>query len=251
MGQKITHLRYWAKLICFCVYFLQSAYAHGVECVVLVHGFGKGRFSMGRFNSYFIEHGYKTIPVNYASRAYDIKYLAEYEVLPQIEEESSVCSKIHFVGFSMGGVITRYILAFHRPDNLGRVVFIGSPHAGTELVDYFGQYKWISNLLGPAAMDLHSQSQFLNSVPNYVDYTAGVISGNFSLSPLGWVVFSAKESDGTVSVESSKIEGMSDHLILKTSHTRLPYSPRVLEETLYFISKGEFRKAENINSDGK
>ncbi|NDB84420.1 MAG: hypothetical protein EB127_17205 [Alphaproteobacteria bacterium] len=251
MGQKIGKMRCLCRLFCTLVCLWPYYQPQALECVVLVHGFGKGAFSMGRFNSYFTENGYKTIAVNYASRLHDIKYIAENEVMPQIESESSQCSQIHFVGFSMGGVITRYILAFHRPNNLGRVVFIGSPHSGTELLDYFGRYRWITGALGPAAMDLHPESNFLSSVPDYVDYPAGVISGNFTLSPLGWFVFSKMESDGTVSVESSKVKGMSDHIVLKTSHTRLPYSPRVLEETLHFISKGKFRASADIDANGK
>ncbi len=220
----------------------QCLNAYGVECVALIHGYGRGSFAMSRFNSSFIENGYKTIPVNYPSRSHDIKFIAEHIVLPQLQEESQKCSVMHFVGFSMGGVITRYILAFHRPSNLGRVVFIGCPHAGTELVNFVSKYKWIRDFLGPAAMDLHENSEFLNSVPDNVDYNTGVISGNFSISPLRYLAFNTAETDGTVSVESSKIKGMSDHIVIPVGHARLPYHHRVIEETLHFIYYKHFRR---------
>ncbi|MDX1924772.1 MAG: hypothetical protein SFT91_06110 [Rickettsiaceae bacterium] len=219
---------------------VDSSYA--AECVVLIHGFGRGSFSMGKINTNLIDHGYKTIAVNYPSRDGNIKTIAETHVLPQIVSQSESCDTIHFVGFSMGGIITRYILEYHRPNNLGKVVFIASPHSGTEIVSSFERFDWFRSLIGPAAMDLSISSHFLRTIPDYVDYPAGVISGTFSINPISYLIFYDKECDGTVGLESTKIKGMKDHLILNISHTLMPYNQRVVEETQYFISHGEFRK---------
>ena len=211
------------------------------ECVVLLHGFGRSSFSLSRINSNLQEHGYKTIAIDYPSRNFNIFQLAEQFILPKIRPEIEKCSKIHFVGYSMGGIITRYILAHHRMENLGRVIFLASPNQGVEVVNTLGKYTWFNTLFGPAVQDIAVGAPFLTNLPQTIDYEAGVISGNFSVNPFTSLFLIDGEDDGTISVETTKIPGMKEHIIINSTHGLLLHNQIVIEEIEHFISNGKFK----------
>jgi len=49
-----------------------------------------------------------------------------------------------------------------------------------------------------------------------------------------------KENDGKVSVESTRIDGMADHRVIRIDHTFFPHSRVAWENTLAFLQNGFF-----------
>ncbi|MCP3982868.1 MAG: alpha/beta hydrolase [bacterium] len=152
--------------------------------------------------------------------------------------------KLHFVTHSLGGVLARAVLADQRPRALGRVVMIAPPNKGTELVDAFGDDWWFRLFLGPTAETLGTgHTSFPRSI-GPPDYELGIIAGAHPLSSRmgAWIV--TGENDGVVSVESTRVEGMTDFLAVPVGHVRIRDDGLVADEVVFFLRKGRFENGE-------
>ena len=145
--------------------------------------------------------------------------------------------RIHFAGHSLGGLLIRAYLANHNVANLGRVVLIGTPNQGTTFVDKFRDDWWMQ-LFGPLPLALGTDAQsFPNSIPPPY-YPVGVIGGiadrkNEDILP--------GQDDGLVSLESVKLEGMTDMIVINSSHSMMRYNSTVARQTIEFIKNGQFK----------
>ena len=68
----------------------------------------------------------------------------------------------------------------------------------------------------------------------------GVIAGNVGIGLGRLVGVHGAPSDGTIFVEETRLPGISEHLVLRVSHTALPYSSTVARQTAAFLSDGNF-----------
>ncbi len=68
-------------------------------------------------------------------------------------------------------------------------------------------------------------------------YELGIIAGNrgYYLPTRVWI---PGENDGLVSVASTRLEGMTDFLLLPVGHTFIMQKPLVIKQTLYFLRTG-------------
>ncbi len=74
------------------------------------------------------------------------------------------------------------------------------------------------------------------------DYEVGIITGNESIN-LILSRFIPGEDDGKVSVESAKLDGMKDFLVVPHSHTFIMQSDDVIRQILEFLQNGRFKHA--------
>jgi pimeloyl-ACP methyl ester carboxylesterase len=218
--------------------------AHNGAGVVLLHGISSAPLVLRRLEHALRRAGFATLNLDYQSRKKPLEELSE-DIRPAVAAfAENNCGPIHFVGHSMGGLLARVYLVNHRPVRLGRVVMLGTPNNGSEIVDLLKHYPAYRAWFGPAGAQLATlQDATLATLPP-VDYAVGIIAGCRSLlHPIASSFILPRPNDGRVSVQSCKLAGMADHTIVKASHTALPFNRLAIRQTIAFLQDGCFQKS--------
>lgn len=236
IGYRPVMRRLATALLCLIL----SALPARADCVVLLHGLARSDSSMWLMQETLQLHGYRVINHGYPSDNAPIEALID-----QVGRAVNQCGfhRIHFVTHSLGGILVRAWLRDQRPAIMGRVVMLAPPNQGSEIADMLAEEPRLAGLVefvsGPAALQLGTDA---GSVPNSlgpVDFELGVIAGNRFINPLGALLIDGPH-DGTVSVESTQVEGMADHIVLPTTHALIMMNPVVIAEVLEFLRWGAF-----------
>ncbi len=212
------------------------------ECVVLLHGVGMGRWTMIPLARALEAAGYRTVNLSYPSRTLDVERIAG-EWLPERLRAAGLdrAPRVHFVAHSMGSLVTRLYLRDHRPANLGRVVMLGPPNHGSVAADHAernGFYRW---LLGVNLARLGTGPGGVAPRLPAPDYEVGVIADTERVNPLFAAVLSG-EHDGVVTLESARLEGMRDFLVVPHSHTGMLWRAGVQAQVATFLRAGHFTR---------
>jgi pimeloyl-ACP methyl ester carboxylesterase len=208
------------------------------EGVVLLHGIMKSSKSLSRLAAHLASQGFAVLNLDYPSTRMSLAELRE-TVHEQIAAFASRVARLHFVGFSMGGLVIRAYLKAHRPQNLGRVVMIGTPNNGSEMADLLKDNKLFVSLLGPAGQQLVTNQSSFRHLFEDEGYELGVIAGRNVANPIAAVIFKAP-NDGKVSVASAILPECSDHIIIRSNHALIALSRRTHTETCAFLRTGRF-----------
>lgn len=214
------------------------------ECVVLFHGMARSHRSMEEMQEYLTDVGYHTVNVGYPSTKLDVQSIsASYFAKAVATCEQFQPTVIHFVTHSLGGILTRYSLQQQPLKNLGRVVMLSPPNKGSEATDKLKDwllYQWLN---GPAGQQLETSKDSLPNRLGPATFSVGIITGNQHAFFDGWLAdIIPGEDDGKVSIESAKLEGMLDFLVVEESHPFIMDSELVQQQTQYFLENGVFEK---------
>jgi hypothetical protein len=69
------------------------------------------------------------------------------------------------------------------------------------------------------------------------------VAGIRSVDPISSFLILPRPNDGKVSVQRTRLEGMTDHTIVKTSHPGLLGHPAAIDQIISFLSMGRFAAA--------
>jgi alpha-beta hydrolase superfamily lysophospholipase len=123
------------------------------DAVVLLHGLGRTSCSMSRLARELEADGYQVVNLSYPSRSQSLEALA-HDWLPARLRAAGVADApaVHFVTHSMGGIVVRLWLRDQPPPtNLGCIVMLAPPNAGSEVSDHldaFPPFRWFTGANG-------------------------------------------------------------------------------------------------------
>lgn len=218
-------------LLCFSI-------STQASCVILLHGLARSPDSMETLERALLKEGFLPINEGYPSREYPIEQLAEKAIKPAIDK----CPKnesVNFVTHSLGGILVRQYLSKHDLANLNRVVMLGPPNQGSEVVDKLGDLPGFHFINGDAGMQLGTGELSIPNTLGKANFDVGIIAGTRSIN---WILSSLipNRDDGKVSIESTKLDGMNDHIEMPVTHPFMMKNDRVIAQVVNYLKNGSF-----------
>jgi len=208
--------------------------------VVILHGLGHTPFWMRPLELRLQAAGYTTLNLGYAGRSRPFAEIIDELADPVAAFAATLLGDVHFVGHSMGGLVIRALLHARTPANLGRVVMLGTPNHGSAIADLVVRLRLTRVVVGKAAPLLsENRTADLEAVLGTPTYPLGIVAGDFWVDGAsGWLL--ARPNDGKVTVASTRLEQMADHITLPVGHTFMPWQPSVVAQTIAFLCNGRF-----------
>jgi len=211
------------------------------EAVILLHGLVRTDRSMTKMAAALESEGYVVLNVGYPSRSATIQELAETVISEALADPAITnTTTIHFVTHSLGGILVRQYLHNNKIDNLGRVVMLGPPNQGSEVVDNLGELALFQAMHGPSGNQLGTDTNAIPHALGPVDFELGIIAGNRSINWINSLIMINGPDDGKVSVEHTKVEGMTDHITIRATHPYLMRNHHAIRHTIQFLQSGHF-----------
>jgi len=210
------------------------------ETIILVHGLWMTGIEMTMLRHRLQhDHGYNCVQFTYHSVTGEIQN--HVSRLRQLAKEQQ-CERLHFIGHSLGGVVIYKMLESTSDLIEGRAVFLGSPMQGSTTVDSMSRWT-----LGRVAIGDAVCNELMPGQPRHWNgqRDVGIIAGSVEMG-LGRL-FSEKlvsDSDGTVMIEETKLDGAKDHIVLPVTHTSMVFSPLVATQIVNFLRDGIFDHAQ-------
>jgi pimeloyl-ACP methyl ester carboxylesterase len=218
--------------------------ASATEGVVLLHGLSRSSASLKKIEAALTQAGYVVVNEDYPSHTAPISQLSQKAIDASLADPRLAgCKKIHFITHSLGGLLVRDYLSRQSLPRLGRVVMLGPPNQGSEVVDQLKSwnldrlYLWLS---GPAGQELGTDPESTPMRLGAVNFELGVIAGDRSINWINSLIIPGPD-DGKVSVANSRVAGMKDHLVVHATHPMMMRNTTVIEACLRFLKTGAFK----------
>jgi triacylglycerol lipase len=229
---------------------MQPLNAHNQkEMIILLHGIGHTRLNMVGLAWALRRAGYATRCITYPSTRLNITDNAQWLSRYHLDEDflnTQTC--VHFVCHSMGGLVAGAYLDLIKDTishtKISKVILLGPPHHGSRIADFlknFILYRWF---FGPAGQELTTAARALSTIKPY--YDLGIIAGTKGwFYPVAHLLMkcNAHHHDGRVTIESTKIDGMTDHICISVTHSFMMWKPDVYKQILAFLKTGSFHHA--------
>lgn len=207
--------------------------------VILLHGVFRSKDSWGPMTRALRRAGYDAQPVNYPSTRRSLEQHAEQ--IERILDRSDDVDRVSFVCHSMGGIVTRMLLGrasdWRSRIQVNRLVMIGTPNRGAEIAEAFRSIPLFGPISGASVDQLRPERIDAIPVP---DVRFGTIAGSSGRAS-GYNPLLPGDDDMTVTVDSTRLPGAEDELVVQAVHTFVMIKPEVVAATLRYLKSGRFR----------
>ena len=155
--------------------------------------------------------------------------------VPRLIERLRGSEPLTVLGHSLGGLIALEALRSEPDLPVTRMVCLGSPLRGSDAARGLAGRAWTSPALGRSAGLLQRGFERWEGKTS-----VGMVAGNV---PHGIGRHFARfegESDGTVSLEETRLPGLADHCVVASSHSGLVFSVDAARQAAHFLNHGRF-----------
>ncbi|HGS5637385.1 TPA: triacylglycerol lipase [Vibrio parahaemolyticus] len=203
--------------------------------IIILHGLYMHGLVMQPLSQKLRKLGYETQVLSYNTVAID-----ESSLFDSIDHSLNPLTANVLVGHSLGGLMIKRYLANRKPTTslISHVVAIGSPLKGASIVGRI-QDLGLGAILGNSPHHRLNKHDDAWAFPQKLGSIAGTV-------PIGARPLLIRNdntmSDGTVTVEETRLDGMQDHIEVKQTHTSLIYNTFVPQQIDHFIRTDYFRR---------
>jgi pimeloyl-ACP methyl ester carboxylesterase len=148
--------------------------------------------------------------------------------------------EIDFVVHSMGGLVVRSWFQNHDDIRVRRLVMLGTPNRGAEMADMLRRNAAYRLIMGPAGQQLVTGNNSPIAGLPIPPCEFAVIAGGRGSD--GYNPLVPGDNDLIVSVESTRLAGASDFLMVRAMHHFLTSNPEAIDATVRYLQTGHFRK---------
>jgi predicted alpha/beta hydrolase family esterase len=197
------------------------------DLVVLVHGFGAKRAVMWPLASRLRANGFRVLNWNYLSLFASIEThasrLSEF-FAAQLSREP----RFHIVAHSMGSIVTRAALNRSSLPNLGRLVLLAPPNAGSPAARFASFF--IGRVITPARELSDQDWSYVNQLRQQTELDVGILAARYDI---------------LVPEKNTHLCGERMHETLCATHNSLLFSRAVSTKIVRFLRTGDFILPDN------
>lgn len=209
---------------------------------LMVHGHIRSKDSFRAMGEAMRALGYDAYAINYPSARATIEDLLT-QIRALMADFWHTHGHIDIVTHSMGGLLMRAALTEPEWHQIGRFVMLGPPNQGAYLADRLSTSPVTRTvfrvLYGPSGQALITGPEGLGAIAGIPGCEFGIIAGGRG-GARGYSPLIPGDNDGVVEVSGTKLDGMTDHLILPVLHTTMMADAEVIRQTQHFLAHGHF-----------
>lgn len=201
--------------------------------VLLLHGIWNARSWLGPLAVRLRRAGLNTEIFGYAS-VFGSPDVAVSSLIKRLRDDGR---SVSIIGHSLGGLVALEALRREPTLPVPRLVCLGSPVCGSGAARALGRRSWLAPALGRSGALLQRGCDAWSG-PTEI----GMVAGNVRRGMGQFFARFEGDSDGTVAVAETRLEGLQDHCVVASSHSGLVFSEEAAAQAAHFLHHGRFMR---------